>query len=250
MTVADSPDPNVRDAVGSGEPDAAGPDAPSVTRAEPPTCPTRTRAYRGGALLDEGFPAERISDLLDGDDEVVVWLDLREPTRADLGIVVLEFGLHPLAIEDALVGRQRPKLDRYPTHLFATAYAAGLSDEPGELATAEISIFITARALITVRKDSAFDMDEVERRWDGAQHLAGFGVGFLLHGLLDRIVDGYFEVAQALDDAVEALEDETFERPGDIRRRRRGRHPAALPSARLARPGRTGELSPRRVTGM
>jgi magnesium transporter len=84
--------------------------------------------------------------------------------------------------------------------------------------------FWTPQALVTVRKDENFAIDAVLARWDSAGGLAKNGVGFLLHGLLDYIVDGHFEVVQALDEQVEQLEDLVFdERPhyADMHARRR-----------------------------
>ncbi|HKE69778.1 MAG TPA: magnesium transporter CorA family protein, partial [Nocardioidaceae bacterium] len=82
--------------------------------------------------------------------------------------------------------------------------------------------FITPHALVTVRHDEDFDIDQVVERWDNSMELAKSGVGFLLHGLLDYIVDGHFEVIQTLDDEIESLEDLMFaERPDqtDLQRR-------------------------------
>ena len=121
-----------------------------------------------------------------------------------------EFGLHPLAVEDAVHESQRPKLDRYRSHLFLTAYSAKLDASTGELATSELAAFITDQALITVRKDDGLDIGAVVDRWDASPDLAKFGVGYLLHGLLDYIVDGHFEAVQSMDDSVEALEDDLF----------------------------------------
>ncbi len=70
----------------AGDPHTPGPAADSVSPAAPPQCPTRTRLYRAGRLLDEGFPAELISELLAADQHAVVWLDLYDPTQADLQI--------------------------------------------------------------------------------------------------------------------------------------------------------------------
>jgi magnesium transporter len=80
----------------------------------------------------------------------------------------------------------------------------------GKLATSELSAFITKQALITVRKDDGLDIGAVVERWDASADLAKFGVGFLLYGLLDYIVDGHFETVQSLDEAVEGLEDQLF----------------------------------------
>ena len=137
----------------------------------------------------------------------MVWLDLRDPDHGDLMVLQEEFGLHPVAIEDALVDRERPKIDRYRTHLFLTAYGARLDRASGEIATSELAAFMLPRALITIRKDDGLDIGKVVDHWDASPDLAAYGIGFLLYGLLDYIVDGHFEAVQSLDDAVEGLED-------------------------------------------
>jgi magnesium transporter len=195
--------------------------ASTISEITPTKCQARTRLYRDGIPELEGFPVPDISDHL-ADETVTIWLDLRDPDRADLAVLSEEFGLHPLAIEDAVHERQRPKLDRYRSHLFLTAYGARLDTSTGELATTELAAFVTRRALITVRKDDGLDIGAVVERWDASPDLAKFGVGYLLHGLLDYIVDGHFEAVQSLDDAVETLEDQLFaDIPQDLNVQRR-----------------------------
>lgn len=181
----------------------------------------RTRLYRHGVLEAEGFPAVDISDhLRDGD--VVVWLDLCGPSPEELAMIAEELGLHELAVEDALHERQRPKLDRYDTHSFLTSYAVRLDGGSGRLTTAELAIFLTRQALVTVRNDDRFDMAAVVARWDESPHLAKSGVGFLVHGLLDYVVDSHFEAVQDLDEHIEDLEDMVFaERPSSTDMQRR-----------------------------
>jgi magnesium transporter len=183
--------------------------APTISGVTPTTCQARTRLYRGGRLELEGFPVAEISDHL-VDKDVTIWLDLRDPDRDDLDVLSEEFGLHPLAVEDAVYEHERPKLDRYGSHLFLTAYGAQLDMTSGKLATSELSAFITRQALITVRKDDGLDIGAVVERWDASPDLAKFGVGFLVYGLLDYIVDGHFETVQSMDEAVEGLEDQLF----------------------------------------
>ena len=183
--------------------------AATISQVTPTKCQARTRLYRDGHLELEGFPVTDISDYMD-DPTATIWLDLRSPDREDLDVLSEEFGLHPLAVEDAVYERQRPKLDRYNSHLFLTAYSAKLDTDTGQLATSELAAFVTGRALITVRKDDGLDIGAVVDRWDASSDLAKFGVGYLLHGLLDYIVDGHFEAVQSMDDAVEALEDDLF----------------------------------------
>ncbi|HKS49784.1 MAG TPA: magnesium transporter CorA family protein [Amycolatopsis sp.] len=169
----------------------------------------RTRLYRNGVLEAENFPAVDISDYL-RDPTATVWLDMCFPTEEDLATISEELSLHRLAVEDAVQEHQRPKLDRYDTHWFLTAYTVRLDTETGMLATSELAAFITEGALVTVRKDDHIDIDDIVERWDSAAELAKGGVGFLLHGVLDHIVDGHFDVVQSLDEQIEGLEDLVF----------------------------------------
>jgi magnesium transporter len=195
--------------------------ASAICDVTPTRCQARTRLYRDGRLELEGFPVTEISDHL-ADEAVTIWLDLRDPDHRDLAVLSEEFGLHPLAVEDAEQEHQRPKLDRYQTHLFLNVYGARLNTGTGELATSELAAFVTARALITVRKDDGLDIGAVVERWDASPDLTRFGVGYLLYGLLDFIVDGHFETVQSLDDSVEMLEDQLFsDVPQDMQVQRR-----------------------------
>jgi magnesium transporter len=169
----------------------------------------RTRCYHDGRLSDQDFPVADISEHLE-EPGAVVWVDLCDPTRDDLQLVARELNLHELAVEDALHRHQRPKLDRYADHAFLAAYAVRFDAATSRLATSEVAAFVTGSALITVRHDEHFDIDAVVRRWDTSTDLAGHGVPFLLHGLLDYVVDGHFEAVTALDEQLDDLEDQLF----------------------------------------
>ena len=171
---------------------------------------SRTRMYRNGILADEGFPVSKVSDYL-ADPSAVVWFDFCEPTAEDLSSISEELGLHPLAVEDAVAEHQRAKLDRYQSHIFVTSYGVKLNTGSGELEIDEVDAFVTDRALVTVRRSRGFDIDAVVRRWDDSPDLAKCGVGFLLYGLLDYVVDTHFEAVQSLDTQIETLEDQLFD---------------------------------------
>ena len=174
-----------------------------------------TRCYRNGDLSDEDFSLKDVSEHLE-DSSAMVWVDLCAPDVADLQLVADELGLHALAVEDATSGRQRPKFNRYTGHDFLTVYAVQLDVQTGALVTGEIAAFITAQALVTVRKDNNFPIEGLLGRWDDNTDLAKYGVGSLVHGLLDYVVDGHFDAIQALDDQIEELEDLLFDdRPHD-----------------------------------
>ncbi|MEU4549455.1 magnesium transporter CorA family protein [Nonomuraea dietziae] len=170
----------------------------------------RTRLYRNGVLAAENFPLADVSDHVD-DPSCTIWFDLCSPTPAELAVISEELGLHELAVEDVLHDRQRPKLDVYDKHLFLAVYSERMEPETGRLTPTEIDVFITGNALVTVRESQRFDIEAVVRRWDASKDMAKHGVGFLLHGLLDYIVDGHFEVVQALDEQIEHLEDQLFD---------------------------------------
>jgi magnesium transporter len=191
--------------------------AASICESTPTKCQARSRLYRDGKLVAQGFPVADISEHL-ADKAAVIWLDLLDPDRDDLAVLSDEFGLHPLAQEDAVHEHERTKIDRYESHLFLVAYAVYLDQATGELALSELAAFMTSQALITVRKNDGMDIGEVLSYWDGSPDLASEGVGFLLYGLLDNIVDGYFAAVQDLDDLIEQIEDLLF---ADTRREQR-----------------------------
>jgi len=181
----------------------------------------RTRVYRNGVLEAEDFPVQQVSDYLQ-DPACTVWVDVCAPDRTELAIIADELQLHELALEDAVNPHERPKLNRYETHLFVTAYEVDLDAATGRLSNDPVAAFITRQALVTVRTSDTFDIDHVVRGWDNSSDLAKFGVGFLLHGLLDHVVDSYFEAVQSLDDEIEGLEDVLFDdRPRDAEVQRR-----------------------------
>jgi len=179
-----------------------------------------TRVYRKGVLDAEGFPLADVSTYL-GDPDTVVWVDFCGPSKEELHELAGELSLHELAVEDALGPHQRPKLDRYETHLFLSAHAVRVNVEKGELDETEVDAFINERWLITVRKNEGFSIAPVLERWDRSPDLAAYGVSFLLYGLLDVIVDSYFDAVQSFDEYYEEVSEGIFaERPLDPAKQR------------------------------
>ncbi|HET6951038.1 MAG TPA: magnesium transporter CorA family protein [Acidimicrobiales bacterium] len=168
-----------------------------------------TRAYRKGVLEAEGFPVSEVSDRLD-DPDAVVWIDYCRPTADDLEAVAAQLGLHELAIEDALEPHQRPKVDRYPTHLFVTAQSVALDAARRRLDSTEVDAFVGPRWLVTVRSSDGFATGPLTRRWDAAPELVALGPGYLLHTLLDRIVDDYLATVDSFGDYYDDVSDGIF----------------------------------------
>ncbi|GIF16234.1 magnesium transporter [Actinoplanes teichomyceticus] len=165
-------------------------------------------------MIARDFGAGELAGRLRDNPDAVAWLDLLQPSAADLAAVAAEFGLHPLAVEDALAEHERPKLDRYPDHLFVNVYALSFDGDSGDgddatakVRKVEISAFVTDRALITVHKHRG-DVDQLVDRWDRDTGLAAAsGVDFLLYGLFDVVVDSQYAAARAVDEAMDAIED-------------------------------------------
>ncbi|MEE2059625.1 magnesium transporter CorA family protein [Rhodococcus artemisiae] len=176
----------------------------------------RTRLWRDGLLVADDFPLDDVSEHLT-DDRALVWVDLCDPGHEQLSALAAELTLDEHAVEDAIARGERTKTARYPTHTFLTVYATHLERPSGavggiesRLRTTRVSAFVLPRGVVTVRRGGPFDLDEVVSRWDDHADLIQYGTGALLHGLLDVIVDGQFDTIQALDDAIETIEDGLF----------------------------------------
>jgi magnesium transporter len=192
-----------------------------------------SRVWRDGNVALDNCAAELIPGFLD-ERGCLVWIDLCDPNHEQLSTLAGELNLHPLAIEDAVAHLERTKAIRYGKYTVLTAYATrlgvnspnapadregtrGSTEGPGSMAPRStlqldrISVFILPRGIVTIRHDSGFDMAQVELRWQANADLLKHGVGALVHGLLDVIVDGHFDAVQGLDDAMEELEDGLFD---------------------------------------
>ncbi|MDP9021040.1 MAG: magnesium/cobalt transporter CorA [Actinomycetota bacterium] len=157
----------------------------------------QTYDQRGSAPLED--PAD-ISEIV-VNDGCVVWVDLVDPSDDDFSCLSEEFQLHPLAMEDARKHGQRPKLEHYPTHAFVVAYSHEL---------AEVDLFVGPNWVVTVRgrnEDGAlWSLDAVRARI-GRLASGDVTVGFLVHTVLDTLVDGYFLANDAFEDEVEDFEE-------------------------------------------
>lgn len=175
----------------------------------------RGRVWRGGKVVAEDFDLAQVRGFLN-DEETLTWVDLCDPDHHILQELAGELTLAPLAVEDAIAHSERAKATRHATHTFMTVYAVKLDAAPTDetnsrLAIGKVSAFVFPHGLITVRASPDFDIEDVVQRWDDNADLLQYGVGALVHGLLDTVVDGHFEAVQDLDDAIEGLEDGLFD---------------------------------------
>lgn len=155
----------------------------------------------------------------------LLWIDIPDPTPVNLAELGKVFGFHPLALEDALRARQRPKVDTYEDYLFITFYAvtlaeapvpddpvAGVADPlPVAVDARMISIFVGKHYVVTVHHGPLACVEDTLRRW--ALPLTGMDrtSSHLLYSLLDSMVDDYFPIIDEVSEQVDALEEEIFE---------------------------------------
>ena len=138
-----------------------------------------------------------------------VWIGLYEPSAEELGRLKTRFKLHPLAIEDALNAHQAPKVEVYGQELFVVARTAQLVDD--QIAYGETAIFVGQGHVITVRHGSARAHNELRAQLEASPALLGKGSDYVLHAVLDFVVDGYLPIIQALEDEVLDIERRTLE---------------------------------------
>ncbi|HVL32216.1 MAG TPA: magnesium transporter CorA family protein [Actinomycetota bacterium] len=155
---------------------------------------------------------DQISDII-GNGGELLWAvaDIGSLTEADVNIIAVEFGLHPLAVEDAVKMRQRPKLESYENHLFAVMYQLDRDGE--ELGPRQISCFIGAGYVLTFHDGARRAIDEAMRRARATPKEPDRGASFVMHALLDTIVDEYQTITDGLEEEVEELEDVALAQP-------------------------------------
>jgi magnesium transporter len=137
-----------------------------------------------------------------------VWVGLQEPDKALLRTVQQRFGLHDLAIEDALNAHQRPKLEIYGGGVFIVLRTAQLVDR--RIQFGETHIFAGRGYVVTVRHGSTTAYREVRARCEGAPKMLAMGESFVIYSIMDFIVDNYFPVVHELEAEADALEDAIF----------------------------------------
>lgn len=164
--------------------------------------------YEGGKKIAD-IPKEEIHLHL-GEPRRFVWVALRDPGPEELEEMRVEFGLHELAVEDALHGNQRPKIEEYGDCIFAVMHTMELVDD-GELATGEVDVFVGPSYVLSVRKRAKQGFSNVRERCEREPELMKEGPGYVLYALMDTVVDRYFPVIDYLEEELEKVEERIFE---------------------------------------
>lgn len=163
-------------------------------------------AYREGKKLAD-VKIEHISDYL-LQPGCFVWVALRDATPAELDTMREEFDLHPLALEDARNGHQRPKIEEYGESLFAVVQTLDWSDD--NITVGELDIFVGRNFILSIRNRSNRALLGVRDRCEREPEMLRQGAGFVLYALMDAVVDQYFPFIDHVESELEAIEETIF----------------------------------------
>jgi magnesium transporter len=166
--------------------------------------------YRNGRRVDTPPTVAETAERLRQEPGAMAWIGLFRPSEAQLLPVADEFGLHEVAVEDAIVAHQRPKLERYGETLFVVLRAATYLDDAEEVEFGEIHLFVGPNFVITVRHSRTPDLGAVRHRMENDPELLARGPEAVLYAILDSVVDGYAPVVAGLQKDIDEIETEVF----------------------------------------
>ncbi|GAB2832223.1 magnesium and cobalt transport protein CorA [Actinocorallia aurea] len=178
-----------------------------------------TALYFGGRRTDSPPTLADTFQRLQERPGTVAWIGLYRPADSQLLTLAERFGLHELAVEDAIVAHQRPKLERYGETLFAVLRAARYVESEEEVDFGELHVFVGPNFVVTVRHSEAPDLSVVRRRMEDDPELLRLGPEAILYAVMDAVVDGYAPVVAGLQNDIDEIETEVFRlEPGVSRR--------------------------------
>ena len=166
--------------------------------------------YREGAeKVETDFTAEQLPELLN-DEKAVIWIDMEAPTEAEERILREVFRFHPLTIEDCRETRNYPKVEEFPGYLYMIVHGVRADTSPDHFNTIELDAFLGPNYVITYHHDMFRSINNVKKLLSTTPIACQRGPAFLLHQILDQIVDYYSPVLDDFDERIAKLEDDIF----------------------------------------
>ena len=166
--------------------------------------------YRQGAeKVESGFSADQLPELLK-EETSVIWVDMEEPTEADDRILLDVFRFHPLTVEDCRETRNYPKVEEFPGYLYFIVHGVKADTSPDHFNTIELDAFIGPNYVITYHHDMFRSINNVKKLLSTSPVACQRGAAFLMHQVLDQIVDYYSPVLDDFDERIAKLEDDIF----------------------------------------
>lgn len=149
----------------------------------------------------------------------MAWIGLYRPTKEEMASVAAEFGLHELAVEDAVSAHQRPKLERYDHSLFTVLRPARYLDETETVEFGELHVFTGPNFVVTIRHAETGGVARVRKRLEERPDLLCHGPEAVLYALVDQVVDDYAPVIAGLENDIDEIEDQLFSGDSAVSRR-------------------------------
>jgi magnesium transporter len=178
--------------------------------------------YRGGERVPVDWNRTDLKTVRDAakDPGDFVWVGLHEPDEEELAQVEDVYGLHPLAVEDALSAHQRPKLERYDDTLFLVLKTLWYVDENDAVETGEINLFVGRKFVVSVRHGKGNALHQARQHLETMEKVLQHGPSAVIYAICDQVVDRYEQVAADLTEDVDEVEASVFsdERTNDSRR--------------------------------
>jgi magnesium transporter len=165
-------------------------------------------AYEGGRRREGELSLERAGEAA-AEKGAFVWLGVVEPSETEFKAIAAEFGLHELAVEDAVRAHQRPQVEEYGETLHVVVKTARYVDPKEVIEVGEISVFVAPGFVITVRHGNT-DLGPVRQRLERRPDLLEQGPGAVLYGVVDHVVDRYMEAGHGFDEDVREVELQVF----------------------------------------
>ena len=167
------------------------------------------------AVYVDGHRAGNPADLTDTyetmrEHDGMAWIGLYRPSAAEVHSIAEEFSLHPLAVEDALTGHQRAKLERYGDTLFVVLRPARYLDDTEVVEFGELHMFVGKDFVVTIRHAETPGLATVRRRLESTPELLAMGPEAVLYAILDEVVDEYGPVIAGLENDIDEIEDQIF----------------------------------------
>ncbi|HEX5887257.1 MAG TPA: magnesium/cobalt transporter CorA [Pyrinomonadaceae bacterium] len=174
--------------------------------------------YRNGQQkISEGFTADQLPELLQ-EPGAVIWVDMEKPTEADEQVLLEVFDFHPLTVEDCRENRHYPKIEEFPSYLYFIVHGVRADTSPDRFNTIELDGFLGPNYVITYHHDFFRSIANVKQLLRTSPIACRRGPAFLLHQILDQVVDYYSPVLDDFDTRIDELEHEIFNltRPNNV----------------------------------
>jgi magnesium transporter len=142
--------------------------------------------------------------------EGFIWIGLKDPTQHEFAQLAGELALHPLAVEDAVHGHQRPKVEHYTDSLFVVLKTLRYVEATSDVETGEIMVFLGDCFVVTVRRGELHPLADVRNRLDHSPALAKYGPAVVLHAVMDSVVDTYAAIDAELQRDLDQIEADVF----------------------------------------